>query len=170
MVSFLAACALTSCAVMDKDDCLQSNWHELGQRDALKGSYRAEERRQACTEHGISMDKTAYDRGVVQGKLAFCTSTSGRAHGDAGHSYERGFCPVRAEDDFLQGYLPAIERYKYRQRIKELQQRIDNRHRDLNRELERKEVNRRTVEVIRSDIHRMEQQLRHEMMFTRPAP
>lgn len=168
LLSLLAASVLGGCAVMNKEDCLQSDWYELGRRDVLKGTYRLEERRQVCAEHGIGIDPTGYDRGALEGLRAFCTTTSGQAHGDAGNSYERGFCPTHSEDAFLQGYLPAIERYNYRQRIKDLQQQIDGRHRDLQKELHRQDGNKKKIDVIRGDIRRLEQQLQREMIFTRP--
>lgn len=159
----LLAAWLGGCAVMDKQDCAQADWWALGRADALQGSYRVPERAQACSEHGMGIDKPAYDRGQSEGLRAFCTSPSGQAHGDAGRSYQRGFCPAETEEAFLHGYNPAIEKYRFQQRVKELQSRIDSRQRDLQRELGKKPVDPRAIERLRHDIHHLEQQMRTEM-------
>ena len=156
---------LSGCAVMDKSDCIQANWHGLGRMDALNGEYRFSAREKSCSQHGLAADKTSYDRGVQEGLIGFCTAASGRHYGQNGGVYQRGFCPVHTESEFLSGYTPAQQKYKFEQKTSELQSKIAATD-DLLREESRKTArNNREIERLTAELKRLREELRTRMFL-----
>lgn len=155
---------LTGCAVMDKDDCLSANWYDLGRIDALRGSYRAEDRAKACAEHQVFLDSRMYDQGVQEGLRSFCTLQSGRLHGQNGGSYQRGFCPAHTESAFLAGYLPAREHYQWKQRVEQLQKQMEAKNKSLSHELGLSKPDSRKIAQLRNDLKQLQHELRTEML------
>lgn len=151
---------MTGCAVMDKADCTRANWNELGRMDAFSGRNKFSSRAQACQEHGLGADQFSYERGMQAGLIAFCTAASGSAHGQNGGYYSRGFCPSSTEADFLSGYTPAYEKYRFQTRMKNLQSEISNNNYLLSNELAKKDRNhseidrlRREIKLLKNDMH-----------------
>lgn len=155
--------AMGGCAVMDKSDCFNANWQGLGTIDALTGKNIFPAREESCRKHGVSADKSAYDRGVQQGLIGFCTAASGRHHGQGGGEYRRGFCPSNTEAEFLSGYTPAYEKYKFQQRIMDLQSQISRNDELLKAALDRNPQNSRDIERLRSEIQRLKKELQMSM-------
>ncbi|MCT9809737.1 DUF2799 domain-containing protein [Acidovorax sp. Be4] len=152
--------ALSGCAVMDKAACTQANWNELGKMDAFSGRNKFSSRAQACQEHGLGADQFSYERGMQAGLIAFCTAASGSAHGQNGGYYSRGFCPSSTEADFLSGYTPAYEKYRFQTRMKNLQSEISHKNHLLSNELDKKDRNhaeidrlRREIRLLKNDMH-----------------
>ncbi|MBS7778150.1 DUF2799 domain-containing protein [Acidovorax sp. CCYZU-2555] len=154
---------LSGCAVMDKSDCIQANWHGLGRMDALNGEYRFSAREKACSKHGLAADESSYDRGVKEGLIGFCTAASGRHYGQNGGVYRRGFCPVHTESEFLSGYTPAQQKYKFQQKTSELQSKIAATN-DLLREASRKPSrDSNEIERLTAELKRLNEELRMQM-------
>lgn len=116
---------LSGCAVMGKQDCLNAEWHELGYQDGSTGQDRdhLQQRRQACGEHGISVDRNAYYEGYESGLGRFCTAATGYERGRQGHRYNN-VCPPLLEGDFLTGYQRGREVFQMQQYIAEQDRRL----------------------------------------------
>ena len=67
--------ALSSCATLDKDECMTADWYSIGFEDGSKGraeNYLAEHRK-ACAKHGVTPDFNQYSQGHNRGTDSFCT-------------------------------------------------------------------------------------------------
>ena len=71
----LGVLALSSCATLDKDECMTADWYSIGFEDGSKG--RAEnylsKHRKACAKHGVTPDFNQYSQGHNRGTDSFCT-------------------------------------------------------------------------------------------------
>lgn len=135
----VTALLLAGCAIMNEQDCLYANWYDLGYQDGGNGQDRSrlQQRRQACGEHGISVDRDAYHDGYESGLERFCTTANGYERGREGYRYNN-VCPPLLEGDFLTGYQRGREAFQVKQRIAEQDRRLHEHALDisrLNREL-----------------------------------
>lgn len=123
---------LAGCATLDKNECLQANWNDLGARDGQSGypATRLEEHRSACREHGVVPDDRAYLAGREQGLRYYCTAETGFREGRRGATYQR-VCPLEAESRFIPEYERGRELYQLEQDANSLQNRIAELERDL---------------------------------------
>lgn len=130
--SLLAALLLGGCATLDRNECLQANWTDLGARDGQSGyaASRLEEHRSACREHGITPDDRSYLAGREQGLRYYCTAESGYREGRRGAGYQR-VCPLEAEAVFLPEYERGREIHQLELDADELRKRIDQHERAL---------------------------------------
>lgn len=154
---------MTGCAVMDKSECSHADWHGLGKKDALKGEDGFSAREKSCRKHGLGADKTSYERGFQEGLAGFCTAASGRHHGQGGGTYQRGFCPAHTESDFLSGYTPAQQKYKFQQKINALQAKIAANDDLLREESRRTPKNSSEIDRLGAETKRLKEELRMQM-------
>ena len=101
MVSFV----LTSCATLNKDECLNANWKLIGHGDASRGQKksRIDAHREACAEYNIKPNWDEYVAGWNIGIKTYCTLHNGIYIGEHGKSYN-GVCPKDQSADFLRGH------------------------------------------------------------------
>ena len=112
-ISFLAVILLmTGCAAVSKEDCLVTDWFEIGRMDGMQGKPRTvfQNRAKPCLEHGISADRQAYYRGHDEGLRYYCTEQRGFELGRQGHAY-RSVCPIDLEKGFRAGYQNGMRLY-----------------------------------------------------------
>ena len=89
----LAVCILillgfSSCATMNKSECLNADWQVIGLEDGAEGrelSY-ISHRRKACAEHGVMPDLEQYNIGREAGLNQYCTYKNGYRLGSRGFS------------------------------------------------------------------------------------
>jgi hypothetical protein len=86
LVAPIALLLLSSCAVMNADDCVQADWNRLGQRDALDGRLadRFEDRAEACLKHQVVARRDDYLIGHRLGTAGYCRAERGQQDGAAG--------------------------------------------------------------------------------------
>jgi hypothetical protein len=103
---------LTGCASMSKEDCLVTDWYEIGRLDGMQGKPRTglQSRAKACLEHGISADRVAYYQGHDEGLKNYCTEQRGFELGRQGQVY-RSVCPAGLEKGFRAGYRNGIKSF-----------------------------------------------------------
>jgi hypothetical protein len=103
---------LTGCASVSKEDCLVTDWFEIGRMDGMQGKARTEfqNRAKPCLEHGVNADRPAYYRGHDQGLRYYCTEQRGFELGRQGLAY-RSVCPIELEKDFQTGYQNGLQLY-----------------------------------------------------------
>lgn len=111
----LTSCLLlsvTGCATMNKDECVSADWQAMGyQQGARGGSTQAFSRmQQACANHGITADFSAYQQGHRQGLDNYCSFDQGLALGQNGSSYNTQCSSVRYPA-FKEGFQKGVQRY-----------------------------------------------------------
>lgn len=102
----------TGCASVSKEDCLLTDWHEVGRMDGRQGKPRIgfQGRAKACLEHGITADRQAYYKGHDLGLKYYCTEQKGFELGQKGLPY-KSVCPLQLEPDFRAGYHKGIQSF-----------------------------------------------------------
>ena len=107
-IMFVAA----GCASVSKEDCLLTDWYEIGRMDGRQGKPRTvfQGRAKACLEHGISANRQAYYKGHDQGLMYYCTEQNGFELGQKGFSYN-SVCPLQLEPKFRAGYNKGMQAF-----------------------------------------------------------
>lgn len=102
--------ALVGCATVSKEDCLLTDWYDIGRVDGMQGKPRTGfmNRAKACLEHGVNADRQAYYRGHDDGLAYFCTEQKGFELGRIGSTYP-SVCPLPHEKEFRAGYRDGIQ-------------------------------------------------------------
>ncbi|MDA8791756.1 DUF2799 domain-containing protein [Bacteriovoracaceae bacterium] len=78
---------LNSCASIDKSDCTQVNWENMGEEDGRMGATTKAkflEYQKKCNEFGISADNKGYKNGYARGIKKYCTYENGYDVGSKG--------------------------------------------------------------------------------------
>jgi len=103
---------VAGCASVSKEDCLVTDWYEIGRMDGRQGRPRTalQGRAKACLEHGISADRQAYYKGHDLGMQYYCTEQKGFELGQQGLAY-RSVCPLQLEADFRAGYDKGMQSF-----------------------------------------------------------
>jgi len=103
---------VAGCASVSKEDCLVTDWYELGRADGRMGKNRTalQGRAKACLEHGISADRQAYYAGHGQGLKSYCTEQNGFDLGQKGLPFNT-VCPLQLDAGFRAGYDKGIRYY-----------------------------------------------------------
>ena len=103
---------LAGCATVSKEDCLLTDWYEIGRMDGMQGTPRTEfqNRARPCLEHGVQTNRQAYYRGHDEGLKYYCTELKGFELGRVGLPY-KSVCPRQLEKDFRTGYQNGLQLY-----------------------------------------------------------
>lgn len=122
----LAALAfLAGCATLSKEECLNGDWREIGQRDGQAGrtaSFIAQHAK-ACEKTGVVPNQSLWEQGRQAGLPAYCTVSKVYAEGQAG----RSLSPV-----CLASQLPALQAAHDKGRAwKRLTSEIDSKKREI---------------------------------------
>ncbi len=100
------------CASISKEDCLLTDWYEIGRLDGRQGKHRTafQGRAKACLEHGINADRQAYYKGHDLGLKYYCTEQNGFELGQQGRPYN-AVCPIHLETGFRAGYNKGMQSF-----------------------------------------------------------
>ena len=164
LISAISTAALMGCATLSKNECLQADWYELGWRDGNLGKPRSlfQEHADACVEHNVHADKTAYFRGRDDGLKNFCTYDNGFSQGRYGKSYTY-VCPPELEASFLAGFRKGQKVYQYRRKVLALEKRlklIDHKIQEKEKLLYSSEANKEQRAILRSEIRQLDMEYR----------
>jgi hypothetical protein len=97
---------------MDYDrECPTKNWRKSGYDQALAGDKPSSEDMNQCAARGISVKRTDYQEGYVDGIQQFCTFDYGLSFGREGHEYN-DTCPPSVMNAFLAGYSQGKMEYQ----------------------------------------------------------
>ncbi len=113
IISMIAVMLMVAgCASVSKEDCLLTDWYEVGRMDGRQGRSRIafQGRAKACLEHGISADRQAYYKGHDLGLKYYCTEQKGFELGQKGLPYN-SVCPLQLEPDFRAGYDKGMQSF-----------------------------------------------------------
>jgi len=111
-VSILILLGVSSCASMNKSECLQADWQVLGLEDGAQGrdiSYIGT-RRKACAEHGVSPNLEQYSTGREAGLKQYCTYNNGYRAGRSGYSFSE-VCQGELRGPYAGGFDRGVEIY-----------------------------------------------------------
>ncbi len=152
--------ALIGCASLNKNQCLQANWYELGWRDGSLGKPRSlfQKHADACVKHNVRAEKTEYYRGRDDSLKNFCTYDNGFSQGRYGKSYNY-ICPPDLETSFLAGFREGRKVYTYNRKVVAFEKRlkiIDNEIQAKEKLLYSLEVNKEQRDILRSEIRQLD--------------
>jgi hypothetical protein len=111
MISILALVLLVSgCSSLSKEDCLDKNWFQLGQEDAMSGvsEPKTADYRRDCSQHGIQIKSMDYLKGFESGLKKFCTYSNGLYRGEAGED-NHSLCE-EANPEYKRGYVVGFRK------------------------------------------------------------
>jgi hypothetical protein len=128
---------VVGCAAVSKEDCLVTDWFEIGRLDGMQGTARTalQNRAKACLEHGVNADRRAYYQGHDEGLKYYCTAQKGFELGRKGLAY-KSVCPLQLEKDFRLGYQKGQELFQYESKIASLQRRLKKIERKISKKEE----------------------------------
>jgi hypothetical protein len=107
----LSPLLLAGCASLSKEECLASNWQQIGYKDGLEGQTvnRLDDHIKACAEYGITPVADQYYAGRSQGLLNYCQPASAFDLGRKGWDNNVAACPPDMQNTFLQEYSKGRE-------------------------------------------------------------
>ena len=116
---------VSSCATLDKNQCLRADWYAVGLEDGARGLplERAGDHRRACAEHGVTPQIEPYLAGRNEGLKSYCTYEKGFSVGHAGQA-NSGACPAGTGANFSVGFQRGREIYDLRHRLDTVNEQI----------------------------------------------
>lgn len=123
---------VAGCASMNEDECRVADWRAIGYEDGVSGTAASHigERREACAEHGVTPDFTAYRQGRDEGLREYCTPASGYRLGRNGRALT-AVCPAELQADFRDAYKSGREIYQAAAVVDSTQSRLHRKKRAL---------------------------------------
>lgn len=153
----LALLALGGCASLSEGECLTANWEDIGYRDGVRGARRerAEAHAGACAEHGVSLDREAWQRGYETGLDVYCTPENAVQVGLGGGA-DPGVCPPESAVAFSTHWRAARVVHEARAEVAAL----ESRRRELDYAWDRAESDQQRYNL-RVELARVEERLRY---------
>lgn len=114
-----ATLVLSGCATLSEEECLAADWQTIGFEDGTVGKPIAQigKHREACADHGVPVDLTAYKEGHAEGMIVFCQPGSGFELGNRGGRFNDD-CPVDLRAEFYAAYEDGYRAYKLRREVR----------------------------------------------------
>ena len=124
--TILMAYALSGCATMSPEECLQANWEEVGYNDAVEGYpvSRSSEHREACASTGVQVDFELYRNGHALGLPYYCTRKTGFETADHGGDFATQ-CRRETFTDYVMGYREGLDVFALKTEMREIEIQID---------------------------------------------
>lgn len=123
---FVGLAFLAGCATLSKSQCQTGDWQQIGFGDGASGatSSRFADHQEACSEHGITVDRAQYMQGYNRGLQQYCTPAKAAEVGIAGRSY-KNVCQGQEGISFQRVYAAAQDVYEVDQEIESIQNEIE---------------------------------------------
>jgi hypothetical protein len=120
--TILMAYALSGCATMSPEECLQANWEEVGYNDAVEGYpvSRSSEHREACASTGVQVDFELYRNGHALGLPYYCTRETGFETADHGGDFATQ-CSRETFPNYLVGYSEGLDVFALKTEMREIE-------------------------------------------------
>lgn len=108
--AFAVVFLISGCASLSKEECQQGDWYGIGFSDGVQGRSiaRFDQHREACAEHGVTVDISTYETGRHKGLRRFCSASNAYRHGELLQRYD-GICPAELEQNYLSNYIAGLE-------------------------------------------------------------
>ncbi len=118
-LALLCALLLSSCATLDREECINANWRLIGYEDGARGRWPdyVGKHREACADYNVMPDMEAYLQGRGEGLTQYCRPQNGFRLGKKGGSYH-GICPDALESEFMDAYRYGKDVYRLESQIK----------------------------------------------------
>jgi len=167
----VASVALSGCASMTKEQCLEagaSSWERIGWNDGRDGwdpDQRLAMHSEACQEVHVLPDRKTYMHGWSNGVIEYCTPDRGYAVGLGGSSGNSRVCPPETRGLFDYNVDLGLRVYNLRNQINSLDSEIDgyeNRLRDP-------KLDRETRHDLHERIRNRDRELTHLRMLLNEA-
>jgi len=115
----LSLFVLHGCSTLNKNECINANWYQIGFEDGNKGHSMEQisRHRTSCAEHGISVDLNQYRLGREEGLTLYCVPHKGLERGKRGKSYT-GVCSQHNETAYIRAFDYGYYLYDLRTHIK----------------------------------------------------
>jgi len=139
ILALVGTLALSGCATLSEEECLNADWRVIGYEDGAKGyaASRIGQHREACSKHNVVPDMQAYRAGRGEGLKEFCRPQNGYRLGLRGRSYA-GVCPSTLEPRF-------VDAYNYGKKIHGVNRRISAKERERKRQAQNLEQTKKTL-------------------------
>jgi hypothetical protein len=146
---------LNACSTLSEKECHTSDWHQLGIQDGCSGlvERRLDDYAKSCKEYGILPDIDQYMTGRTIGLKQYCIPSNAFRTGLKGEEYQ-GVCPADIDMFFQINNTVALNVYKARQRIKDLDIRLEH----LEHELEEKDKSENERMRLRKEIRDLDRE------------
>ncbi len=109
---------VSSCATLNKEECITADWYAIGHEDASYGreaNYLSQHRK-ACAEHGVTPNFERYNQGHSQGLTVFCRSNRGYTMASDGSSYPE-VCDRSRFPEFVDAFAKGEKVYVARRAV-----------------------------------------------------
>lgn len=119
----------SSCASMDRESCLMTNWYEKGVEDGkVRGENRFSEYRRECAKERISIAPKVreYEKGILEGLRTWCTFQNGFNEGLEGRG-STALCDS-VNPSFARGVEQGFMEFRASQRRKRDLDELDKRY------------------------------------------
>ncbi len=156
---------LNACSTLSEKECHNSDWHQLGVQDGRSGlpDRRVDDYAESCKEYGIRPDTQQYLAGRESGLKQYCVASNAFRTGLNGEEYQ-GVCPADIDMTFHINNTAALNVYKARIRIKDLDSRLDRLEHEL-LEKDKSEKDRLRLRKEARDLDRDRDRLKADLRF-----
>lgn len=156
---------LSACSTLSEKECHSSDWNQLGVQDGRSGlpERRLDDYATSCKEYGILPDTKQYQAGREIGLKQYCVPSNAFRTGMNGEEYQ-GVCPASIDMAFHINNTAALSVYKARQRIKDLDSRLDHLEHELSEKDKSEKDKLRLRKEIR-DLDRDRDRLKADLRF-----
>lgn len=112
---------LSSCAVMNTDECKIANWHDVGLKDASNGDDRLKLSKyiKACSKANVSPNQSEYNQGYQEGLKIYCTPQNMFDQGLYGGT-DYSICPAIEHSNLKPYYDVSYDYYRASEERKKL--------------------------------------------------
>lgn len=126
LLGFIAV-TVSSCASMNKDECVTANWKNIGYGDGAKGQKvtRLSQHTSACAKHGVTPNLAQYNAGRSEGLKQYCTPSTGYNLGVSGKQYN-GVCSNHGESQFKDAIAYGLTVNSAQQKVNALRNEYSN--------------------------------------------
>lgn len=161
--SLLFLLLMGGCATLDRDECQNVNWYDLGASDGRQGEPvgRLDKHRKACAKYAIQPREAEYLDGRNVGLGEYCRLDNAFVSGLNGQSYQ-GVCPPSVDLTYRRYNAAAVEVYRLRGEIADVDDRLYDRERRLEAHDLAKDARRLLRDEIR-DLDRRRDRLRSDL-------
>lgn len=121
-----AIVALSACATLSKAECQTGDWRGIGFADGNRGEplSRIEDHMEACSEHGIAVDRQLYEAGRKEGLETYCRIDRAESEGRKGRPYHN-VCEGETGVSFLAVYDEARDVHAVERDLQLVRSRLD---------------------------------------------
>ncbi len=116
---------LSGCSTLNKGQCQSGDWYGIGLADGTRGAALTQlsQHRDACVEHGITINGDEYRQGRAEGLKKYCRPLNGYQLGRQGYRYNN-VCPDNLNAAFYQAHEYGYKIFSLEQTTVEMQKQL----------------------------------------------